>query len=170
MNIKRLAGIAVGIIILMMLFMFLSCSSTYDAYSQSLGSCKQSQEASKLFKKYQYHPDYKYYYAGVSINYPEHIVGIHNDYLIEKTSGRGSTAVRWIEFETTPKNLEILVKGIGMNGKPYGAELLDHTGKQVGIIYTFEELEFIVRVRVLEDNLIIVQPRFYVGNISAPTS
>jgi hypothetical protein len=168
MNIKRLAGITVGIIILMMPFMFVSCSSTNSPYSKSLGSYEKSQDVSRLFKTYQYHPDYRYYYAGF-MNNPDAVVGIHNDYLIEKTSGRGSTAVRWIEFETTPQNLEILVKGIETHGRPYGAVMLDHDGTQVGIIYTFEWSEYQPVVRKLEDNLISVVPRAYVGNISAPT-
>ena len=45
MNIKRLAGLTVGTIILIMLFLFVSCSSTQmDAYNQSLGSVKESPE------------------------------------------------------------------------------------------------------------------------------
>ena len=162
MNIKRLPGIAVDIIILMMLFIFASCSSTYDAYSQSLGSCKKSQEVSKLFKSYQYQPDYNYYYAGFMDN-PDAVVGIHNNYLLEKSSGRSFEAVRWIEFETTSQNLEILVKGIETHGRPYGAVILDHAGTQVGIIYTFEWFDFQPVVRKLDDNLISVVPRVYAG-------
>ena len=45
MNIKKLAGITVGIIILMMLFMFVSCSSTDNTYNQSLGRSKKNQKA-----------------------------------------------------------------------------------------------------------------------------
>jgi hypothetical protein len=163
MNIKRLAGITVGLIILMMLFMFVSCSSTDNTYNQSLGSIKKSQEASKLFKSFQYHSDYRYYYAG-SKNDPDAVAGIHNDYLIEETSGRGFEAVRWTEFEPTPQNMEILVNRIETHGRPYGAAILDHDGTQVGIIFAYEWWEFKPVVRKLEDNLISVVPKVYAGN------
>ena len=164
MNIKKTSGLPVEIIILMMLFMFASCSSTQiNSYNQSLGSVEKNQEVTRLFKSYQKHPHFKYYYAGF-MNDSEAVIGIHNEYRIEKSSGRGVRAVRWHEFETTPQNLETLVIGIGKKGKPYGADIFDHSGKQVGIIYTFEEWEYIVFVRVLEDNLIRVQPRYYVGS------
>ena len=163
MNIKRLAGITVGITILVMLFMFVSCSSTNSPYSRSLGSYEKSQDVSRLFKTYQYHPDYKYYYAG-SKNDPDAVVGIHNDYLIEETSGRGFEAVRWTEFEPTPQNMEILINRIETHGRPYGADIFDNSGKKAGVIYTFEWWNFQPLVRKLEDNLISVVPRVYVGN------
>ena len=164
MNIKRLAGLTVGTIILIMLFLFVSCSSTQmDAYNQSLGSVKESPEASRLFKTYQYHPEYKYYYAG-SKDDPDAVVGIHNDYLLEGTSGRSFMAVRWTEFETTQENLEIMINGIETHGRPYGAVILDHEGTQVGIIYAYEWWEFQPVVRKLEDNLISVVPKVYAGN------
>ena len=161
---KTLVGIAGGIIILMMLFMFVSCSSTQmDAYNQSLGSVKESQEVSRLFKTYQLPPEYKYYYAG-SKNDPDAVVGIHNDYLLEETSGYSFMAVRWTEFETTQENLEIMINAIETHGRPYGAVILDHDGTQVGIIYAYEWWEFQPVVRKLEDNLISVVPKVYVGN------
>jgi len=164
MNIKRLAGLTVGVIILMMLFLFVSCSSTQmDAYNQSLGSVKESPEVSRLFKTYQYHPEYKYYYAG-SKNDPDAVVGIHSDYLLEETSGRSFMAVRWTEFETTQKNLEIMINGIETHGRPYGAVILDDEGTQVGIIYAYDWWEFQPVVRKLEDNLISVVPKVYAGN------
>ena len=89
--------------ILMMLFMSASCSSTQmDAYNQSLGSVKKSQEVSRLFKTYQKHPDYKYNYAGFMKD-PEAVVGIDNNYLIEVISGRSFEKVQWKEFEPPPK-------------------------------------------------------------------
>ena len=161
---KTIAGIAVGIIIPMMLFLFVSCSSTQmDAYNQSLGSVKENPEVSRLFKTYQYHPEYKYYYAG-SRNDPDAVVGIHNDYLLEETSGRSFMAVRWTEFETTRENLELMISAIEKHGRPYGAEILDHDGTQVGIIYAFEWWEFKPVVRKLDDNLISVVPKVYEGN------
>ena len=162
MKIKRLAGLAVGIVILFSLFMNASCSSTNNTYSQSLGSYKKSQEVSKLFNTYQYHPDYKYYYSGFMKD-TEALVGIHSDYLIEKSCGRGVRAVRWNELETTPQNLEMMVKGIEKKGKPYGAEIYDHAGKQVGILYTFEQFEYQPFLRKLDDNSICVVPQFYIG-------
>ncbi len=164
MNIKRLAGIAVGVIVLMVLFMFVSCSSTQmETYNQSLGTVEESQEVSRLFKTYQLPPEYKYYYAG-SKNDPDAVVGIHNDYLLEETSGYSFMAVRWTEFETTQENLELMINAIETHGRPYGAVILDHDGTQVGIIYAFAWWEFQPVVRKLEDNLISVVPKVYVGN------
>ena len=162
MNIKRLAGITVDIIILMMLFIFASCASTNSPYSQSLGSYKKSQEVSRFFSTYQYLPDYKYYYAGYMKD-PEGVVGILNDYLIAEICGRGVRAVHWHEFDTTPQNLELLAKGIALKGKPYGADILDHTGQNLGILYTFEQFEYQTFVRKLEDNSICVVPQYYIG-------
>jgi hypothetical protein len=168
MNTKRISGIAFDIIILMMLFMFASCSSTQmDAYNQSLGSFKESPEVTRLFKTYQKHPDYKYYYAGFMKD-PEAVVGIHNDYMIFISSDSGSRAGRWKEFEPTPQNLEMLVKGIGKNDKPYGADILDPAGKQVGILYTFKQQQPLHQplVRMIEDNLISVVPHYPVVSTS----
>ncbi len=157
-------SVTVGIMILIVLVMFASCSSTsIDTYNQSLGSCKKSQEVTNLFRSSQFHPDYKYYYADF-MNNADAVVGIDSNYLLEKASGRGREAVRWIELETTPSNMEKLVQGIGKKGKPYGADIFDHAGNQLGIIYTFEEHEYQVRVRMLEDNLIRVVPRDYKGS------
>ena len=165
MDIKRLTGIAVCIIILMILFMNGSCSSTNttnNPYTQSIGSYKKSQEVYRLFKTYQYHPDYKYYYAGFMKD-TEGVVGMRNDQLIEESCGRGSWAVHWHEFENTPQNLEILVKGIERKGKPYGADIFDNAGKQVGILYTFEQFEYRPSIRKSGDNFCIV-PQYYFGS------
>ena len=162
MNFKRLSGIVFDIIIIVMLLIFGSCSSTQmDAYTQSLGSAKKSQEISRLFKTYQKHLDYKYYYSDF-MKGPEAVVGIHNDYNIVISSGSGSHAVRWKEFEPTPQNLEMLVKGIEKNDNPYGADIFDPAGKKVGILYTFKQENYKPLVRMLEDNLINVVPQFYV--------
>ncbi len=156
-------SVFVGIMILIMLIMYASCSSTsVDTYNQSLGSCKKSQEVTKLFNTYQYHPDYKYYYSGFMED-TEALVGIHSGYLIERSCGRGVRAVRWHEFETTPQNLEILVKGIGKKGKPFGADIYDHAGTQVGILYTFEQFEYRPFVQMLENNSICVVPQYVIG-------
>ena len=156
-------SVVVGIMILIMLIMYASCSSTTkDTYSQSHGSFKKSQEVTKLFKSYQLDPDYKYYYAGFMKD-TEGVVGMHNDQLIEKSCGRGVRAVRWHEFETSPKNLEILIKGIEKKGKPYGADIYDQAGKQVGILYTFEQFEYRPFVRKLENNSICVVPQYVIG-------
>lgn len=135
MNSKRSAGVAVGlIIILIILILNASCSSTNDnPCSQSLASYQKSQEVSGLFNTYQLYPDYKYYYAGFMKD-PEALFGIHNDFLIAKICGRGSRAVHWHEFDTTTQNLELPAKGIESKGKPYGADILDHAGEQLGAI------------------------------------
>ncbi len=156
-------SVVVGIMILIILIMYAGCSSTtIDKYNQSLGSSKKSQEVTKLFKSYKYQPDYKYYYANF-MNDPDGVVGIHRDYLIEKSCGRGASAVHWHEFETSPKNLEILIKGIEKKGKPYGADVYDHAGKQVGILYTFEQFEYQTLVRMSENNSICVLPQHAIG-------
>ena len=164
MNTKRLAGIVLGIIIIMMLFMFAGCSSTENnTYSQSLGSVKKNQEVTKLFNTYQYHPHYKYYFAGFMKD-AEGVFGIHNDYLIEEECGRATRAVHWHEFETTPQNLKILVKGIEQKGEPFGADIFDHDGQQVGILYTFETNKpYRQFVQKSEGNLICVIPQYYYG-------
>ena len=162
MIVKRLAWITVGIFTLMMLFMFTGCSSTDNSYSQSLGSYRKSQEITNLFNSYQYQPGYKYYYAGFMKD-PEGVIGIHSDFQIEEICGRGSRAVHWHEFDTTPQNMEILVAGIELKGKPYGADISDHAGKQVGILYTFEQFEYRPFVRRIEDNSICVIPQYYTG-------
>ena len=130
---------------------------------QSLGSYKKSQEVTNLFKSYQLYPDYKYYYSGFMKD-AEALVGIHSDYLIEKSCGRGIRTVRWHEFETAPQNLEILAKGIEKKGKPYGADIYDHAGKQVGILYTFEQFDYKPFVRILENNSVCVVPQYYTGS------
>ena len=161
MKIKRMSSIAFDIIILVMLLIFASCSSTQlDTYIQSFGSVKESPEVSGLFKTYQNNLDYKYYYAGFMKD-PEAVVGIHSDYMIFTYSGRGIRTVRWKEFEPTPPNLEMLVKGIEKNDNPYGADILDPAGKQVGILYTFKQENHQPLVRKVEDNLISVEPHYY---------
>ena len=162
MNCKRLDGLAVGTIILVILLMNAGCSSTDNSYSQSLGSSEKNQEVSRLFETSQYIPDYNYYYAGFMKD-PEAIAGIHSDFQIEIICGRGSRSVHWHEFDTTPQNLEILVKGIELKGKPYGADILNNIGKQVGILYTFEQFEYRPFVRKLNDNSICVVPQYYRG-------
>ena len=154
-------NIAVDIIIVMTLFTFIGCSSMRQ-YRQSIGSYEQSQETSKLFKTYQHHPAYNYYYAG-SMDNSDAVVGIHNDYLIEKSSGRGSTVVRWKEFEPNNQNLKKLINGMEYD-RAYGATLFDHAGKQVGVLYTFKWMDWQPRVQMLKNNTIRVRPQFYVGN------
>ena len=162
MKSKGFAGIAVDIIILIIFLMNAGCSSTDNTYSQSLGSYKKNQDVSSLYSTHQYLPDFKYYYAGFMKD-PEGVVGIHNDYLIAEICGRGSRAVHWHEFEITPQNMELLVGGITLKGKPFGADILDHTGKKVGILYTFEQFEYRPFVRKLEDDSICVVPQYYMG-------
>ncbi len=157
-------SVVAGTMILIMLIMYVSCSSTQlDTYNHSLGSFKISQEVTKLFKSYQLDPEHKYYYAGF-MNDADALVGIHSDHLIEKSCGRGVRAVHWHEFETTPKNLEILIEGIEKKGKPYGADIYDHAEKQVGILYTFEQFEYQPFVRKLENNSFCVVPQYVKGS------
>ncbi len=162
MKSKGSAAIAVDIIILTIFLMNAGCSSTDNTYSQSLGSYKKNQEVSRLYSTHQYLPETKYYYAGFMKD-PEGVVGIHNGHLIAEICGRGSRAVHWHEFDTTPQNLELLVGGITLKGKPFGADILDHNGQKVGILYTFEQFEYRPFVRKLEDESICVVPQYYMG-------
>ena len=163
MNSRGIAVIALRFIILTIPLMNAGCSSTHDnPYSQSLGSYRKSPEVSRLFNTYQLPPDFKYYYAGF-IKDTDGLFGIHSDYLIAEICGRGTRAVHWHEFESTPQNLETLTKGIEFKGKPYGADILDHAGRHLGILYTFEQIEYKPFVRILENNSVCVVPQYYTG-------
>jgi hypothetical protein len=148
---------------LILLITITGCSST-GSYRKSVGSYDVNQEAAELYKTYQSQPDYNYYYAGSSMNYPEAIVGIHNEYRIEETAGYNGTAIQWREFDPNDQNLEKLVKGIDKIGRPYGATLFCPARKQVGVLYTNEVWEYKPLVRLLQDNVVYVSPKVYTGN------
>ena len=158
---------AVDIIILMMLFMITGCGP--GPVRKSIGSYDVNQEATEFFKTYQSQPDFNYYYAGSSMNYPEAIVGILNEYRIQETAAYATDAIRWKDFDPNDQNLEKLVKGIDKLGRPYGATLFSRAGKQLGVLYANREFEHEPFVRLLKDSVVYVSPNAYTGPMrSAP--
>jgi hypothetical protein len=96
------------------------------------GSLKRSMEITRTFESYEVLPNYTYYYSGWG-NIPYAIIGIDKNYRLRQGS--------WKEIDITTQILRNWVPRMDFiyGYRPYGSQILDPDGKQVGIWYSSKQ-------------------------------
>ncbi len=105
--------------------LLLSCSTDY-------GTLRPDLEVAKLFETCRVLPDHRYYYSGPE-SQPDAIIGIENAYTLQTTM--------WKPVVMTPELLKRwlnnMLPAIGISFANYGSAILDPSGKQVGVWYSY---------------------------------
>jgi hypothetical protein len=96
------------------------------------GQLKSNPDVTRSFKAYQFLPDHKYYYRGVSSR-PIAIAGINKSYKLNLKL--------WVEIDPESDDFRILIdrvsfQGMGRTVEPWGFTILDKNGNVVGIWYS----------------------------------
>ena len=123
---NRFRTLAAASLLLMLVTAFIGCAGGNN------GKLKPDKQVLDTFLSYQMLPDHKYYYRGVASS-PSVIAGINQNYemnlkmwtAIDPDAGDFKTLVDRISFQ-----------GMGNNAEPWGLNILDHQGNQVGVWYS----------------------------------
>ncbi len=112
------------------LFIVLSVLSGCSA--SNYGKLKSNPEATRLFEAYQILPDHTYYYRG-TYSRPLVIVGIIKNYDLNSKL--------WVGIDPDSPDFRTLIdrvslQGAGSTSQPWGFDILDKSGKYVGIWYS----------------------------------
>ena len=135
-------------------FMFLSgCASRY-------GRLQANRDVTNLFETYQILGDYRYYYSGPDAR-PYAVMGIHREYSL------GSKL--WKPVDLTEAQLKSWIQS-GMHRRffrtPYGYDILDSTGKRIGIWYSMWPT---TTIKTESDNRVMVYTPFSnSGSVTPP--
>jgi hypothetical protein len=139
-KIFRHFSIPPGILLLVLAMAMTACAGNY-------GQLKQNAEVQQEFEANQVPRDYKYFHYSDSEPYV--ILGLEPSYIMESTM--------WRDVSSDTEAFQEMVRWIweDYGYHKFGADILDPTGKKVGIIYTaIRETS----VKFVGDNKIVVIP------------
>lgn len=121
--------------------LLISCSARY-------GSLTLDQQAQEKFESNQVPTDYKYYYYGYSSE-PYVVFGIEPNYVVNSKM--------WREASPDTAEFKELIRWVweDYGYQKFGADILDPTGKKVGILYSAINQ---ISVKFVDDNQIVVMP------------
>jgi len=96
------------------------------------GQLKSDEEVTQAFENYQILPNCKYYYRG-TYSRPIAIIGIKENFTLNSNL--------WVEIDPNSKDFRTLIDRISIQGsgstvQPWGFEILDHSGRDVGVWYS----------------------------------
>jgi hypothetical protein len=96
------------------------------------GKLQSNKEVTQAFEDYQILPNLNYYYRG-TYSRPIAIVGIKENYELNSNL--------WVKIDPNSKDFQALIEkvslqGSGGNVNPWGFNILDHSGKDVGVWYS----------------------------------
>jgi hypothetical protein len=142
------------------------CASNW---TKNNGSYAQDDNIKIMFETYETVPGYKYYFTGYATS-PDAIVGIQQDYELEKVSG-WANKTNWQQFETDGEKLKELVEAMGIprRSRPFGYHIKSPDGEQIGVMYTTRwGTSYTTEIRLKDGNLLAVTPHKY-NSTFAPT-
>lgn len=121
--------------------LLISCSARY-------GSLTLNQQAQEKFESNQVPTDYKYYYYGYSSE-PYVVFGIEPKYVVHSKM--------WREAAPDTAEFKELIRWVweDYGYQKFGADILDPTGKKVGILYSAINP---ISIKFVDDNQIVVIP------------
>jgi len=96
------------------------------------GQLKSNKEVTRTFENYQILPNCKYYYRG-TYSRPIAIIAIKENYTLNSNL--------WVEIDPHSKDFRTLIdrvsfQGSGSTVQPWGFDILDHSGADVGVWYS----------------------------------
>lgn len=107
-------------------------SGSHGSFFGNYGDLNSSKEVTESFRNYEVKPDHNYFKAGAKKDSPNVILGLDNKYTLDNPKF-------WHPVE--PNTLQELVvnmqdKASESDNSPYGANVLDHNGKDIGDWYS----------------------------------
>jgi hypothetical protein len=120
------------------------------------GSLQRSIEITRIFESYEVLPNYNYYYSGLG-DIPYAIIGIDKNYRLR----RG----QWKEIHITTQILRNWISRMDFiyGYRPYGSQILDNDGKQVGIWYSSKQWTTIIMEKKNEIAVFAPEPPGFRG-------
>lgn len=96
------------------------------------GRLESNKEVAQAFENYQVLPNLKYYYRG-TYSRPIAIIGIKDNYELNSNL--------WVPIDPKSKDFQALIEKVSLQGSggtvnPWGFNILDHSGKDVGVWYS----------------------------------
>jgi hypothetical protein len=134
---------------IIVIFSFLICASGCATFNKNFGQFVPDNKARIAFETFQINPDYRYYYSG-SDTYPVAMLALNKSY----TMGNDL----WPEVQVTPETMQQIIlnmqnqRRMTSGGTHSGFAVLDHEGKQIGILYTYVGLG--IALMVAKDNVV----------------
>ncbi|MBE0557189.1 MAG: hypothetical protein IH628_08150 [Proteobacteria bacterium] len=127
-----------GFLFMALFLSVLACTGMFANY----GRFNPSDEVYQAFATYQVNKDFRYYITGPDLN-PNALLGLHKSYRLDPRS-------LWREVQMTPEKMKEIVEGMNTkasNQREYhkGFELLDSTGRPVGVWYSLLRAQTFVR-------------------------
>jgi hypothetical protein len=124
LNKERFSAAIISFSIIMMLFSGCSLSN--------YGQLKSNKEVTQAFESYQILPNLKYYYRG-TYSRPIAIVGIKENYELVSNL--------WVKIDPNSEDFQALIEKVSLQGSgstvnPWGFNILDHSGNDVGVWYS----------------------------------
>jgi len=118
-----------GGIILFFIALAVICGCAMSKY----GKLESSPDITRAFEAYQIMPDHTYYYRG-TFSSPFVIAGINKNFDLNSKL--------WVEIDTQSKDFHTLIDRVSLQGSgsanmPSGFTILDHSGRNVGVWYSY---------------------------------
>ena len=120
-------GLSVPVISFFILIMVLDACSMAN-----YGKLESNKEVTQAFESYRVLPNLKYYYRGTSSR-PIAIVGIKENYDLNSNL--------WVKIDPNSKDFRALIERVSLQGSgstvnPWGFDILDPSGREVGVWYS----------------------------------
>jgi hypothetical protein len=111
-------------------------------------------EVTKAFERSQVNPQFRYYVSGQDIH-PNAVLGLDRNYQLDP-------ATLWREVDMTPATMKRIVDGMQLKvlGHTFlhGFEILDGSGRPIGVWYSILEARTFVRVNEEDKTVLIDTP------------
>ena len=132
--VRSLAGIACASVFLGSTLIGCATSGKQSGLFGNYGQLKSSKEVTKEFTNYEVKGDHNYFIAGAHKDSLNAILALDNRYTL------GNTRF-WHPLNSQDKTLQDLIENMGdaaskSGGTPYGANVLDHNGNDIGDWYS----------------------------------
>jgi hypothetical protein len=113
-------------VLLMVLIAIVGCRTV------NYGRLASDSEVTQAFAAYQVLPDHTYYYRGTHSR-PFVIAGIHKNFVLDSPI--------WVKIDTNSEDFKTLINRVSIQGsggprKLWGFNILDKSGRQVGVWYS----------------------------------
>jgi hypothetical protein len=111
---------------------FMALTALSGCAMSNYGKLESSPDITRAFEAYQIMPDHTYYYRGTFSN-PFIIAGIDKNFDLNSKL--------WVEIDTQSQDFRTLIDRISLQGTgraitPVGFNILDHSGRNIGVWYS----------------------------------
>jgi hypothetical protein len=129
MGIRKIKG---DVVLRSIIFFFMIVTALGGCAMGSYGRLVPDDQVLKDFEAYQALPGYKYYYRG-SAGRPFVVAGIQEEFTLNSKL--------WVEIDPNSPNFRNIIERVSLQGgasvvEPWGFNIIDQTGRKVGIWYS----------------------------------